>query len=199
MQRLKWTDFRDRHDIDDAQFEAARQAIGPTPRGPWIVGGAVRRLISQAPQDSDFDVAFASADQLEKTFQAMTAAGFKKGRVTNSYVEMIGQLGKRSQQKVQLLKMTYAETPEAHIDSFDFTICQCAFDGTDLILGDYALWDIARKRLALHKVSFGASSVRRMTKYAKQGYTFCQGTIVSILEAVAKDPGVIRAEIDYVD
>ena len=87
----------------------------------------------------------------------------------------------------------------AVIDSFDFSICQFGFDGEDLFLGDWALFDMARKRLVPGKVTFGTSTLRRVIKYTRQGYTICGGGLASILEQVAADPTIIQAGVEYVD
>lgn len=199
MNRFNLADFLERHDRKpDERFVAAAQIIEPHPSGPWIVGGSVRRLLDEQKQDSDFDVAFADAGQLETTQARLEGLGFEVKRKEDAHVELVGQIDKKPA-RIQLLRITFAATPDAILDSFDFTICQFAYDGTDIIAGPWSMWDLARKKIALHKVTFAASSVRRLTKYAKQGYQFCQGTIVAILEAVAKNPALTHAEIDYVD
>jgi hypothetical protein len=195
-QVFKFAEFLERHALSDAHFDLAAELIAPAVDGPWMVGGGVRRLIAQMPQESDFDVSFSSVEQLIVTRDRLLAKGWNIKRETDAHVELYGKLGKRDGQLIQLLKLSY---PKTLAEVLDFTICQFGYDGESLVCGEYSLWDLARRRLALHKLSFGASSVRRMTKYGKQGFTFCQGTIVSILEAVAKDPAVIRAEITYVD
>ena len=136
---------------------------------------------------------------MEATKIALLTAGFKVKREAVAHIELVGECGKNKAQTIQLLRMSFEPAIDAVLDSFDFTICQFGFDGSDLVCGPFSLWDLARKRLAMHKITFGASSVRRMTKYSKQGFTFCQGTIVTILEAIAKDPTKIQAEVDYVD
>lgn len=46
---------------------------------------------------------------------------------------------------------------------------------------------------------YGASTVRRLLKYCKQGYTACQGTFVTLLKQIADDPSRIQGEVEYVD
>lgn len=198
-QRFSEAEFRARHDLAGEHFDLLAALVKPKPGGPWLVGGCVRRHIAQMPQESDCDVAFANEEQLQALRSTMEASGFTKKRETTAHVELCGKVGKRPEQLIQLLRIGHLPSLEATLDSFDFTICQFGYDGTDLVAGQFSLWDLARRRLVLHKLTFGASTVRRMTKYAKQGFTFCQGTIVSILEAVVKDPSVVKAEVEYVD
>ncbi len=198
MNRFKLADFMARHNITDKRFEAVATLLAPAANGPWLVGGAVRRFIAEHEQDSDFDVAFSSELQLSALRAKLGAAGFGTSRETDFHIEMVGKVD-GEETTVQLLRHAYTPTAEAAIDGFDFTICMFAYDGTDVVCGPLSLWDLARKRLVLHRLTFGASTIRRLTKYARQGYTFCQGSIVSILEAIAKNPDAIKGEVVYVD
>lgn len=200
MQRFNRTKFDERYGLTCKRFDAAAGLLNLTPEGPFLVGGSVRRHLIQHAQDSDFDVAFASEAQLEVTKAALIAADFKVERSADAHVTLVGKIGDDKQAfTIQLLKMAYVPTLAEHLDTFDFTICQFGYDGTDYVCGEYSLWDLGRKRLALHKLTFGASSVRRLVKYSKQGFTFCQGTIVSILEATIAKPETVHAEVTYVD
>ena len=200
MQRIPYESFLPRlqENTKDKHWDDIVEAIKPAPEGPWIVGGSVRRLIDAMPQTSDVDIGLASLEQLDQTKNRLLQSGFTITRKTAEYTELSGKIGKKDT-KVQLLRVMLAPTPEGIIDEFDFTICQFAFDGKDIVCGQFSLYDLARKRLVLHRLSFGASTIRRMTKYGRQGYTFCQGTIVSILEEIAKKPELIRADMQYVD
>lgn len=197
-QTIRAADFLGRHDLKDERFERISALIGPSPKGPWIVGGSVRRLITGAAQDSDFDVAFPSDIALYAKCGALVSQGFEKRRETDAHVELFAKIDDKPT-TVQLLKIAYASEPWGVLDTFDFTICQCAYDGESFTFGPYTLWDLGRKRLAIHKVTYAASTVRRMLKYGKQGYTFCQGTIVSILESVVEDPKTVQSSVEYLD
>src|SRR3546814_1065775 len=49
--------------------------------------------------------------------------------------------------KVQAIRIAFHETLESVLESFDFSICQCGYDGTDILLGQWTLFDLASKRL----------------------------------------------------
>ena len=100
---------------------------------------------------------------------------------------------------MQAIKIGFYATVEECLDTFDLTICQFAAHKGILYVGQYTMWDLARKRLALHKLTFGAATVRRPLKYTKQGFTACSSSIGTILEAVGEDPSVINSDIQYVD
>jgi len=73
-----------------------------------------------------------------------------------------------------------------------------AFDGTTLTVGDFTLWDLGRKRLAVHRITFPVSSMRRVLKYTRQGFYACNGALNSLLRATADNPE-LRTDIAYVD
>lgn len=197
-QILDATTFIARYGLDRESLEPIANLLRVATNGPWLVGGSIRRLITHAPQDSDFDVGFSSPAQLDATGNTLLSLGFKQSNDTLFHREFKGDLlGKPI--TIQLLRLTFADTPSAIISEFDYTICMCAYDGSALHLGDYTLFDLGRKRLVINKVTFASSTVRRLIKYTKQGYYACRGCIDSILNAVANDPSLIHSEVLYVD
>lgn len=166
--------------------------------GPWLAGGALRRTLIGMELESDFDFFFRDAKQLAKFKKDLKELGANLTS-ENDHAEtfMLKVCGK--DRVIQLIKMDFYESPEEVIDSFDFTITQLAYDGTDIYFGPYTLWDLPRKRLALHKLTYGVATMRRLIKYTDQGFTACQGVMRSILEAVVDNPSVIQSEVQYVD
>lgn len=171
----------------------------PAATGPWIAGGALRRTLIGMPLDSDVDYFFRDAAQKEAFQEAILASGAR----------IVGQREHATTYEfpredagpliVQAITMAYYPTLEDVLDSFDFTITQFGYDGLALVCGEFSLWDLSRKRLALHKLTFGVSTVRRLIKYAKQGFTACGGVLASILEEVVANPQTVNREVDYVD
>src|SRR5678815_1954364 len=168
-------------------FEVLKALPAPHPEGQWIAGGAIRRTLAGQPIDSDIDYFFASVEQKDTFDSAIKASN---GRVTRTQEHAITYTVQQEKRAVivQAITMAYYANGEAVIDPFDFTITQFGYDGDDLVCGEFALWDLARQRLALHKVTHGVSTVRRLIKYARQGYTACGGAIATILEQVVADP-----------
>lgn len=166
--------------------------------GPWVAGGSLRRTLLRQEPDSDFDFFFRDADQLDDFRKGVEAAGLLKVRETAHHVHYRGRLAGSIERDVQLIRFAFYANPEAVIDSFDFTICQMAYDGEKLFLGEHTLWDLGRKRLAVHKITFPVSSLRRMLKYAKQGFTACNGCLAALLRASVDNPE-LRMDVAYVD
>ena len=194
LDRLISRSDRDRKRLDAVL--AALPDIGPD--GPWLAGGALRRVVSGMPLSSDFDFFFRDVAQSAAFQDDLKKRGATK-KATNEHAVTWTLKVDDKQTIVQCITMAWYATPAALIDSFDFTLCQLAYDGAMLHCGDYALWDIGRKRLAVHKITYAVSSVRRFLKYSKQGYTVCSGAIESVLRAVIEDPSKVHAELEYVD
>lgn len=193
--------------------------------GPWIAGGSLRRLIvGQEPMQADVDYFFKNQEQyndwvsemralehareVSKTDHAISfevvvpvSASTSRGKDpdgTENEAEFDVE-PKMDVVKVQGIHFQYYDSIEAVIDSFDFTITQLGYDGKDLYTGDHTLWDLGRKKLALNKLSFGVSTVRRLMKYSLQGFTACAGCLTQILASVAENPELIQSKVQYVD
>jgi hypothetical protein len=191
----------------DKSFEETtlRKVLDELPRcaknGPWLAGGALRRTLQGKEPESDFDFFFRDADQLAAFVQRLEALGMDKVRETVHHVHYRGRLGDSGiDRNVQCIRFAFYNSAAAVIDSFDYTICQFAFDGTKLYLGDFALWDLGRKRLAIHKITFPVATMRRMLKYTSQGFMACRGCLAAILKAVPENPELLaQLQIEYVD
>lgn len=173
--------------------------------GPWIAGGAVRRALNGEKLDSDFDFFFASEEQAKKFASDLAGLGAVKMASTEmaaTYTlpaEMPEEGIYLPEMKVQLITFQFFTYPEAVIEAFDFTLSQFAYDGEAVYLGAFSLWDVARKRIVIHKVTYGVSTVRRLLKYSRQGYAVCSGALAELLKQVVADPAVIQAETQYID
>lgn len=184
---------------DECQFFKMLTVLPqPTADGPWIAGGAVRRTIQQQKLESDVDYFFHDEGQRKVFHDAMLANG---GWLISEKEHAItyGVKSEHNTVIVQAIIMAYYPTLDAVLDSFDFTITQFGYDGADLVCGPFSLWDLARKRLALHRLTFGVSTVHRLIKYTRQGFTACGGVLASILEEAVAHPEVIKREVQYVD
>lgn len=198
----KLEDFVERYDLGGAdKFKTIMAALPPVGQdGPWLCGGALRRLLRGDALDSDWDFFFKDRAQFE-AFDAAIRKVPKHTVITSEHANTYGVPVKDQGKpvKVQAVKIAYYQTLADVLDSFDFSICQFGYDGAELQCAPFALFDLARSRLAVHKITFATASVRRMLKYQTQGYTVCAGAIRALLEAVSKDPALIQSEVTYVD
>ncbi|MFG1389057.1 hypothetical protein [Xanthobacter versatilis] len=202
MQTYELRDFLARstdQSFDDTTLAHVLAALPPlSATGPWLAGGSLRRSLLRQEPDSDFDLFFRDADQLEDFRNGVEAAGLVKVRETVHHVHYRGRVGGSIERDVQLIRFAFYGNAAAVIDSFDFTICQIAYDGEKLFVGEHTLWDLARKRLAVNKITFPVSSTRRMLKYAAQGFTACNGCLSALLRSTIDNPE-LRMDIAYVD
>ncbi|WP_268623914.1 hypothetical protein [Paenibacillus alvei] len=199
MQKFIAEEFLSRFlDIENVELLEVVRNFELSAEGPWLAGGAIRRTLINQELDSDFDFFFKDQKQHDDFKKKLEARGAKKiNESAHAQTYMLRLYGK--DRLIQLITMNYYESAEKLLDSFDFTITQLAYDGVNLYAGDFTLWDLPRKRLALHKLTFGVATMRRMIKYTDQGFTACNGVMKSILDAVVKNPQVINAETPYID
>ncbi len=178
-----------------------RKGFPISPQGPWLAGGAVRRTLLNEDVKSDFDFFFRDESQLASFTSTIDAMGLTKLRESEHHIHYKGKLpDETAERDIQCIKFQYYNSAEAVIDSFDFTICQFAFDGESLVTGDHSLWDLGRKRLAVHKITYPVASVRRMMKYGNQGFYVCPGAITALLRQTAESPeNMARLGVLYID
>lgn len=203
MQRYNAIDFLSRFmSTSEENPVELLDVLNPLPalskEGPWIAGGAIRRTLIMDELKSDFDFFFRDEMQLAEFRKEIIKMGAKNTIKTEHSETYLLNIASK-ERFLQLIKIGFYSSAEELIDTFDFTITQCAYDGTDFIFGDFTLWDLARKRLALHKLTFGVATMKRLLKYTKQGFTSCTGTMQSILNAVIDNPSVVRSNVEYVD
>lgn len=153
--------------------------------GPWLCGGSLRRAISnQDFKGADFDVFFKDADQFGFAIQMLENQNFNKikdephavtyKKVTKDFKEVI----------VQLIRMNYYNCIEEAICDFDYTVAMTGYDGTNIYVGPYTLYDIARKRLVVNKITYPVAALRRLLKYNNQGYYACTGCLQEIANSI---------------
>ena len=169
--------------------------------GPWIAGGALRRTLLRQEPESDFDFFFRDAEQLAAFAAALEVKGLVKIRETVHHLHYRGVVGDGGVPRdIQCIRFAFYPSAQAVIDSFDYTICQVAFDGQTVTLGDFTLWDLGRKRLAIHKITYPVATMRRMIKYTAQGFTACAGCMATILTETARNPEALaQMGVEYVD
>jgi len=180
-------------------------------KGVWLAGGSVRRTFEGQKLDSDFDFFFRdekSMDDFIKKLEGRGANLLKENDKNKMFIlpseveehEIEGFDGKYIPElKIQCINFEFFPDIQAVIDSFDFTICMFAFDGTDFFIGDFSLWDLSKKRLVINKISYAVSSMRRLIKYTNQGFTACGGCLTQLLSEVAANPAIINSDILYID
>jgi len=171
-----------------------------TKEGPWIAGGAVRRTLTRIPLTSDLDFFFKDEAQEKKFVEDIIRIGaIKKFENEFNSTWIIPAIIDSPELKIQVIKFRYYSNPLEVIDSFDFTLCQFAYDSENIYMSDFAMWDVSRKRIVPHKLTYATASLRRLLKYINQGFTVCNGGLADILNQVSTNPQIIEADIKYID
>lgn len=212
MMKLHKEDVAGRLNVEQFSDTVLSKALSRLPEfgeSVWLAGGAVRRLFEGKKPDSDFDFFFkdqTSTENFEDELIEMGARLLSENDKNKKYIlpssipeDMEGEDVYLPEMEIQCINFQYFDSPKAVIDSFDFTICMFAFDGDYFYIGDFSLWDLARKKLVINKVTYGVATVRRLMKYANQGFTACGGCLTQILRSVVDDPNVIQSDTLYVD
>jgi len=201
LQQYNFIDFLSRFNNDVENMEILK-VMDELPdikdEGVWLAGGAIRRTLNHDLLDSDFDFFFADQGRLRDYRDKLKSKGAKELHKNDHQETLSIKVGDKTY-LIQLVKIGYYKDVAALLDSFDFTITQFAYDGENLYCGDYSLWDLPRKKLALHKLTYGVATMRRMLKYTSQGFTACAGTMKSILEAVVENPEIVQSDVQYID
>lgn len=182
----------------------------PQKNGPWIAGGAIRRTLCNEPLVTDIDYFYKDGEELSFNMKVLLEKLAKEngGRIKSTTVETNAttydveyKANDEKEEctksiKVQEILIDSYRSPEHLIDEFDFTICQFAYDGDKLYCGDHSLWDLARKRLVINKITYPVASMRRLIKYTQQGYYACHGTMNQFLETIVKHPELLHNTAD---
>lgn len=195
MIQLDFTEFTLRSGYDPDEVNTLWGALLPN---GLLAGGAIRRAISGINQDSDYDFFFKGESYKDSFCEALTSDhGFVQVRKTQHHTEFKGKIKDRPT-VVQAIHFDYFDGPKDLLEAFDFTICQFAYNGVHLFTTPEALWDLARKRLVINKVTYPVSTLRRMIKYTKQGYYACGGCMKEFLNQtrLLEDPDLDTTYVD---
>lgn len=209
MQTLNFEQYI-RRQQEDTDFESLLKFIPkPSPESNyWIAGGALRRTLIKQKLDSDVDYFFRNDEGL-LAFRTRLETLVEDGTIvikeaivnehnTQYRLEYMDEAGPATV-IIQAITIRFYPTVEDLLDSFDYTICQFAYDGEGFFCGDYALTDLYRMRLVPHKITYAVASLRRMLKYSNQGFYACSGALTTFLNEVHAHPETIATKIEYID
>jgi len=150
----------------------------------WIAGGAVRDYFSIGHPTSDIDMYFPD----DVNFDIANAWFSEAGKKLFSNDRLVSYM--YNKHRYELIKIHFS-SPKETIDAFDFTVCCAAIDKDSVYMHDTFFIDLARRRLVINKLPYPLSTLQRMQKYIKKGFTICNGGIIQIAKALG--------EIDFND
>jgi hypothetical protein len=194
---LDYSDFCSRSGRNPEQTLLVRDNFSVP--GSWLAGGAIRRTLMGMPLDSDYDFFFQNEFAFDSFDEQTIGLGFKKTKETEHHNQYEGKF-EGQDFVVQAIKFQFYSDAAEVLDSFDYTITQFLLSGSTLLTTPESLWDLARKRLALHKVTYPVATLRRMLKYSNQGFTACAGCMGDLFKMTIDNPSTWGTfDIQYID
>jgi hypothetical protein len=162
--------------LEQETFIGQRPIVSPT-KDVWIAGGAIRQWFNDGELLTDIDVFGKNQESLDNFISEKLWAAKKISEQNHlSSFSLNGQL-------IQVIKYDYYDSIHNLLDSFDFTVCQFAWDGKTVYSTEAAIVSVLRKHLRVHKITkeLAADSLRRAFKYQRKGYIPCLGTLKDIM------------------
>jgi len=131
----------------------------------WIAGGILRDYFSDMPMKSDCDIYFPNVEEFNKAKNHLLSNG---GKII--WESENGMKVTYKGNTFDLVKI-FRPNPMTTIARFDFTIAMFATDGRDLYYGDNSLKDLQDRKLVINNIITPLSSLRRVLKHYKKGFT----------------------------
>jgi len=159
-----------------SRFKPTLEAFAPG----FIAGGAVRDYFSQSKEETDIDVFFSNGVDMRDCLERIKSLPIKKIYENDL---LAGFLFKG--QHIQIIKNHFFASLKDAIAAFDFTVCCAAVSLEDVFVHEFFFDDLAGRRLAINSLPFPLSTLERMQRYIKKGYTACNGTLLTLAKAMA--------------
>lgn len=153
----------------------------------FIAGGVFASIFSKT-EINDIDIFFYNKQDVQKVIDYLQTIsdikiGFNNDYVCNVYWKNL---------KLQLVKKYQYSSAIDCINSFDFTVCKCAYDGKKIYHNERFFIDLTSKALIIDNLLLKPlSTLKRAFKYQKKGYTICNVGLAKI----AKEINIL--EIDW--
>jgi hypothetical protein len=161
-------------------IEGDNSDVKPIDATCWIAGGALRDYFSVGYPQSDIDVFFPNQDEFEKVKNCLLVKTQCEISFENEKI-CVFNIDKR---RFELVKVFFPN-PQATIQEFDFTVCCCAVDKVDVYMHEDFYADLAKRRLVINKLPFPLSTLQRLQKYIRKGYSICNGGLLDISKGIA--------------
>lgn len=146
----------------------------------WLAGGALRSMFDRTPI-CDFDLFFFGEGDKVLALETLKKAG---AVVVFTCPQGSMVTLKFGAFKIQLITPRYYATASELINTFDFTVCRVAFDGTTLTVAPEAIRDARRKRLVIHELEFPISTINRIAKYREKGYWMAESEWITLIQRI---------------
>ncbi len=148
----------------------------------WVGGGSVKSYLASEPI-YDIDVFFATKEDYDNAYSHLINDKqyfviFESDNATKI------QFGRK---KVDLICQSFYPTASDCIQHYDFTIVMAAVNSTGLIYHRDFFIDLAKKSLVINSISNPLSTLKRLQKYIKRGYTASNQTMMDITKSIEEN------------
>lgn len=175
--------------------------------GVYLAGGVLRTIMSDSEvldaEKTDIDLFFDSPENMDlvKEFLEKSTNYHKVFQCPeNKLASYVYLDGEEPKWKIQCISVSYYPSMLDVIDSFDFTCTQFVTDWENGLVGETSEKDTNDKHLVIHKLSYPASTLRRMMKYSRKGYHMEENDFQKFVSLVWNhDPQITDEKLVYVD
>ena len=190
--------------IHDQNFLTAIKYIDlDIDNGPWIAGGAARKIWSHdAWIASDIDFFFSSSQQLDN-FKKSLKSKYKilqthvgTNSITFKVVHKRNWFGKRLCEDDYIFQAIFKYYPNdlnELFSTFDLSVCQFACDGKEIFASELAVTDCSNNMNTVLKTTTAA----RILKYASYGFTVPIEVVCDALRAIQNGERIALVKDGY--
>lgn len=196
--REPWEPFFRKRGLHNSVLSSLADCLPP---GAIIAGGFVSTVFNTQSPAHDIDIFFTGVEAFQRTYELFanppTDDKFWAIREYTLSINIEELCNKSKQIKlvqlnsinkdrvpIQLIKMIWFNDAEHIIDSFDWTVCQVAIDGKDLVYNPGALMDLYQRRLVLHRFHYPGDALYRLAKYIRKGYDILPVTLLELVSEI---------------
>jgi hypothetical protein len=170
--------------------------------GPWLAGGAARRILSgEDISKGDMDFFFSNYSQFTEFCFQLVGLGAEQVSKTSQAITYKVAIDSVIY-KVQAINRKYYGSLVQLFEDFDFTVCQIATDGQFYWSGPETMNHITNKVLAISPTGTTnqTNAIRRTIKYTGYGFIPAEGTLLKIVSEALRHTSawdVVQAENAY--
>lgn len=167
--------------IPESLMRGTKPNVTVTPNC-WIAGGAIRAWFTGSEKSRDIDVFGTDVASISDLLQKN-----KLDRVLDKSPHATTYAHRPF--PVQAIWFTKGSVAEL-LESFDFSLCQFAWDGESIFSTVEAVTSVLRRHLGIARIQpgFEMDSLRRAFKYQAKGFKPCLGTLRDLANSIRSIP-----------
>jgi len=148
----------------------------------WIAGGALRNIMESSTARTDIDI---FSDQPLKINQILDKIGQPGQPKLHSKEYLVNINAGLVTDRLDIVQKSYKNLQET-LESFDFTNSAIGIDKASIMLHERFNKDLVSKSLVPLKISSPVATLRRIMKFAAQGYTMKFNQMREVLQQIQK-------------